>query len=218
MKARTFYTYVYYNPDTMTPFYVGKGYGSRDRAHLQEARRWDRKIVCRRHKNYMKLSYICQLLDAGKTPIIVRTLSTANEEEALLEEQRLIALFGKRCNQTGCLTNFADGGQNGSRPSEIGIQRLRARWKGAVRTKTAKHIEHHKNSIQTRTYHTPKGDFISSTDAASANDVSHNCIIRRCVHFNDQMIKVSREPTIPKSWVGKTWKEIGFGYTEFKNH
>lgn len=218
MKVRMFYTYVYYNPDTMVPFYVGKGYGSRDRSHIQEARRWDRKIVNRRHKNYMKLSQICQLLDQGKLPIIVRTLISESEQVVLLEEQRLIALFGKRCDRTGCLTNFANGGQNGTRPSEQGIERLRARWRGVDRTKTAEHIKRHKASIQTKTYHTPKGDFISSTEAAAANEVSHNCIIRRCVHSSDQLVKISREPTIPKSWVGKTWKEIGFSYTEFKNH
>lgn len=218
MKVRMFYTYVYYDPDTMIPFYVGKGYGSRDRSHIQEARRWDRKISNRRHKNYMKLSHICQLLDREKLPIIVRVLSSENEEAVLLEEQRLIALFGKRYNQTGCLTNFADGGETGSRPSEPGIERLRARWKGVTRTKTVEHISRHKASIQTKIYHTPNGDFISSTDAAAANNVSHNCIIRRCVKFNDSVVRVSREPTIPKSWVGKTWNEIGFSYTEFKNH
>lgn len=89
-----FYTYVYINPVTDTPFYVGKGQGRR--AH--------------REKNKYVRGYIRNLNVNGIFPDIV--ISNARSEATAFQLERdLIKLFGRKDLGLGSLLNFTDGGE-----------------------------------------------------------------------------------------------------------
>ncbi|AUS03020.1 hypothetical protein NVP2275O_439 [Vibrio phage 2.275.O._10N.286.54.E11] len=64
-------------------------------------------------------------------------------------------------------------------------------------------------------YHTPKGDFYSSSEARTANGVkTQDSIINRCIKLNLKVIgnKVSKGDIKPE-WRGKTWETLGWGFT-----
>ena len=44
----------------------------------------------------------------------IRVVFRGSREECVVEEKRLIRLYGKRCDGTGTLTNFTDGGDGGN--------------------------------------------------------------------------------------------------------
>jgi hypothetical protein len=107
---RTYYVYVYFDPNTLEPFYVGKGFGSRDKAHIKEAQKWDG--TNRGSQNVPKIKRIREILQRGQEPMIIRKMITTTEEEALKEEMRLIAELGRTPN--GPLLNQTDGGEGTS--------------------------------------------------------------------------------------------------------
>lgn len=73
-----------------SPYYVGKGRGKRA---------YDKKHRCKPPS------------DPSKIVFVVTGLS---EQEALQEEVRIIALYGRIDNGTGCLANLTDGGEGQS--------------------------------------------------------------------------------------------------------
>jgi len=89
-----FYTYLWLREDG-TPYYVGKGSGNR--AYIPYGHR-------------VKMP--------PKERIIIQGFDT--EEDALLAEIFLIAVYGRIDNGTGCLANLTDGGQNP--PSKLGFK------------------------------------------------------------------------------------------------
>lgn len=97
-----FYVYVYKHPETLIPFYVGKGSGKRHRKHLFET--WDNTT------NQLRLSKILSIRASGQEPLIEIIASNLTESEALECEQSLIAAFGKIIDGSGSLTNILDGG------------------------------------------------------------------------------------------------------------
>jgi len=81
-----FYTYLWLREDG-SPYYVGKGYG--DRAYKQANHRFPPP--------------------SNSDRIVVQEFPT--EQNALVAEQLLIAVYGRKDLGTGCLRNFTDGGQ-----------------------------------------------------------------------------------------------------------
>ena len=111
-----FYVYAYLNPDNMyddvrnedgiifthEPFYIG--YGQKDRCmhHLREA------LDPNAHSH--KVHTIRKLQREGKVPIIVKLRENMESADALALEGLLVMFFGKRVDNSGCLTNISDGG------------------------------------------------------------------------------------------------------------
>jgi len=77
-----YYVYVYSDPDTKKPFYVGKGKGNRAFAHLSD------------DSESKKVEYIQNLFKAGKEPIIEILVHGVDEETALKVEAAAIDLIG----------------------------------------------------------------------------------------------------------------------------
>lgn len=93
-----FYVYIYYHPETKSPFYVGKGTGLRYKKHLRETKE--------NTENYKKWAYIQGLRNKGLEPVIRKVLETDSEDVAYTEEERLIAHYGRQgLDEGGILTN-----------------------------------------------------------------------------------------------------------------
>jgi hypothetical protein len=75
-----FYVYLYIDPRTSQPFYIGKGRGNRVFAHLQD------------DSDCEKVTAIKELKDLGLRPVIEILKYGLNEEEALLVESTAIDL------------------------------------------------------------------------------------------------------------------------------
>ena len=93
MKKSDYYVYVYSDPDTHRPFYVGKGRGDRVLQHLKNP---DKK--CDKGKK------ILNVLSRGKTPIIEIVNFGLTEDAAFAAEAALISYLG-----TASLTNQREG-------------------------------------------------------------------------------------------------------------
>jgi hypothetical protein len=94
---KTFYTYIYIDPETNVPFYVGKGFGGRAYTHL------------RRRDKHPMTNKIKALAKKGVAPIIQITDHLC-EADALDQEKVLIASIGRRDLGLGPLLNLTDGG------------------------------------------------------------------------------------------------------------
>jgi len=105
-----FYVYLYQDPRCLPPkpIYVGKGHGDRAFAHLS----WTHNPWLRRK--------IRRIREAGLEPLIEIVQDNLTSEEALQEEQTLIAEIGRADLGAGPLCNFTDGGEGttGWVPSE----------------------------------------------------------------------------------------------------
>lgn len=102
----TFYLYIYRDPRSQVPFYVGKGKDKRAWSHLV---RTDRSQMTNK---------ITQLQRLGITPDI-QLFQGLDEELALLAEVEAIDKFGRRDLGTGTLLNLTAGGEgvSGFKPS-----------------------------------------------------------------------------------------------------
>ena len=96
-----FYTYVFFDPTTGIPVYVGKGSGRRWKAHYQKS------------SDYRLGRWIKKRQSEGHTifPIIYDELT---EDEAFTKEKELIARYGREDLRTGSLFNNSDGGDGSS--------------------------------------------------------------------------------------------------------
>jgi hypothetical protein len=94
-----YYTYMYFDPRSGDPFYVGKGKDSR-------------MDVCRK-SNKQVLGRAMKLQELGLKPII-EVINTTNELSAFWLERCLIAAYGRKDNGTGILFNHTDGGEGSS--------------------------------------------------------------------------------------------------------
>jgi hypothetical protein len=93
------YAYIYVDPLTNVPFYVGKGSRDRSSAHMAKSTSHNKAVW----------SKIQKLKNAGLKPIISK-IKVATHEAAFAIERFLISLFGKKCDSTGSLYNLTDGG------------------------------------------------------------------------------------------------------------
>lgn len=82
IQELNYYVYIYSDPDTLKPFYIGKGKGNRCFNHLfQEG-------------DTEKIKKIQELKEQGKTPIIEILIFGVDEETALKVEAAAIDLIG----------------------------------------------------------------------------------------------------------------------------
>jgi len=118
-----FYVYVYIDPRTSEPFYVGKGSGDRDKYHI-----WNVST----HPNVELRTIIQDLQAIGQHPIIHRVLEAVDEFDAFWEEKRLIQCHGRRDIETGSLCNKTPGGEGfgntGTRWSAEQRQKINSRY------------------------------------------------------------------------------------------
>jgi len=99
-----FYTYVYKDPrptKNQQVVYVGKGTGRRMYVH------WEKRV----HKNPGFGAFLALLRKLNLTPIIELVSEFEDEADALFDEMRLIALYGRRDLHKGPLFNLTDGGE-----------------------------------------------------------------------------------------------------------
>jgi len=101
-----FYVYIYFEPDTLEPFYVGKGRGRRARSHLKTC-------FNPRDLNYNNPFYrtLRKRLQNQKIPAVVIVANRLTNDEAVSTEQDFIRLLGRRDRHAGPLWNLTDGGE-----------------------------------------------------------------------------------------------------------
>lgn len=93
-----YYVYLYRDPRNNQPFYVGKGYGRRDRYHLRE--------TADNTENPRKHQIICDIRAAGLEPLIERIGENLNEPDAYALEDEFILKYGRiGFEPDGILTN-----------------------------------------------------------------------------------------------------------------
>jgi len=95
-----FYVYIYTDPITNTPFYVGKGSGNRFEDHL---------VGSRSHNKHLK-NKIAKLKTHGESPIVDIVFRTDDEDLAYEVEEVLITSYGRSVDG-GSLCNFVLGGR-----------------------------------------------------------------------------------------------------------
>lgn len=100
-----YYVYIYRDPETHIPFYVGYGKNLRAFSHLNEAKKNPIPI-----SGQHKLNKIRKILTTGNEPIIEIYYDGLSKDEACQIEIALIAKFGRIDLGTGTLTNKTLGG------------------------------------------------------------------------------------------------------------
>lgn len=93
-----YYAYIYSDPITNVPFYVGKGTGKRAYKHLYSSH------------NVAMSNKLKKIKDSGLKPF-VDLIETSTEEFAFMLEKGLVKQYGRRDIGTGTLFNFTDGGE-----------------------------------------------------------------------------------------------------------
>jgi len=109
MKENSFYVYGYYDPITNDLFYVGKGAGYRDVAHLKPSYWADPRNTA----NPFLYHKIKSLMDNGSPPIVRRLHENLTEDEAYDIEASIIEENGRRFVDGGTLFNIS-GNRGGS--------------------------------------------------------------------------------------------------------
>ncbi|WP_031580045.1 hypothetical protein [Ruminobacter sp. RM87] len=112
IKALKFYVYVYSDPDTKKPFYVGKGQGNRVFQHI-----WD-------DSESEKVQKIKEIFERKKEPLIEILAHGLNEKTALKVEAAVIDLIG-----INNLTNQKRGYES-STYGKIEVSALESRYAG----------------------------------------------------------------------------------------
>ena len=121
-SMKTYYTYIYFFPESLVPFYVGMGHGNRKMTHLKEA-----TLRPTPQQGKHKLNTIREILAIGKEPVISVIDSGLTKDEAAELEELLIEMIGRRDLGTGPLTNQTKGGDGLRGWSEERKQALRER-------------------------------------------------------------------------------------------
>lgn len=120
-----YYVYIYSDPVTNVPFYVGYGKGNRCQYHIKEAQR---NVT---HNSY-KLNKIRSILLEGALPAIQKIDSGLSKQQACELEEFLIELIGRRDLGQGPLANLTKGGDGNREWSPIQKQQAACRNKGFI--------------------------------------------------------------------------------------
>lgn len=100
-----YYTYLYIDPETDIPFYVGMGKGRRRFDHLKLAISSPEPV-----QGEHKLNTIRKILRTGSQPIIKIVVDNLTRDQAILFEEILIEHIGRTDLGAGPLTNQTKGG------------------------------------------------------------------------------------------------------------
>ena len=96
-----YYVYIYKDPLTGLPFYIGKGSGKRYKKHLSE--------TYENTENKKKYAKIKSIQNAGNEPLIEIAKRFNDEEEAYQYETGLIKLYGRKdIDDNGILLNICE--------------------------------------------------------------------------------------------------------------
>lgn len=134
------YVYAYAYPNG-TPFYVGKGTGSRYLRHLANAKKNTTA------KTYV-VSTIKGLLTKGVIPVITKIAKDIDDELAYFVEQEYIAKYGRKDIGTGILKNCTAGGDGVvGLPIEKFIKRTTDLINNGLRTRFAKGQSAHNKGV-----------------------------------------------------------------------
>lgn len=130
-----FYVYVYKDPISLIPFYVGKGTASRMMFHIgaaRQKRKGKTELAC--------IRYCRKLLKSGLEPIIEKIIDNIDEQEAFNLEVHYIKLYGRIDNKSGTLLNNTDGGEGSSGliQSKDHIEKRVRKLKGRTRSENQK--------------------------------------------------------------------------------
>jgi hypothetical protein len=138
-----YFVYVYFDPATLMPFYVGKGKNQRHRFHIREAFKYKAGDKQVRHLNIPKIKKILSIMELAKEPVVTKVF-WGSHEECLTEECRLVSLYGRYPN--GPLLNQTDGGDGtcGYKHSPETRNLFSQQRKGKAVTK---HSEEHKQRM-----------------------------------------------------------------------
>jgi hypothetical protein len=128
MPQNQFYVYIYKDPKTNTPVYVGKGQGKRAWDHFKS----HRHLGCFLRKRQKEGEYI-----------LPRVFPMQDERSALDMEKYLVVHYGRKDLGTGSLFNLTNGGEGATGPkSDITRAKLSAAHKGKSKPKIS--MEHRK--------------------------------------------------------------------------
>jgi len=95
---KSFYVYIYIDPRTNLPFYIGKGSGKRAYTHLRETKETT--------ENYLKWCKIQSLINHGISPIVKIIFESYDENECYELEAKMISELGRiGFDANGILTN-----------------------------------------------------------------------------------------------------------------
>ncbi len=106
-----YYVYMYIDPNTFIPFYVGMGKCQRAYSHLKEANLF---LTTGKKSNSRKLNKIVKLIRKGQEPIIHFYVVDVSRNTASYVESSLIRKYGRIDNNSGVLCNMTDGGDGGA--------------------------------------------------------------------------------------------------------
>ena len=128
---KSFYTYIYIDPDNRQPFYVGKGTGNRFRCHVNNAHAWERGTHIVSAEAARKYEKILEIEQRGSKPDVVIVFESEKEIDALRMEEKIIKFFGRLDLGEGPLLNMNDGGRGGRRTFGTEIkEKMRQRMLG----------------------------------------------------------------------------------------
>ena len=96
--SKSFYAYVYRDPITNIPFYVGKGNKKRAYVHLS---RTDNNLLPNKLRKMKRMGIIPD----------IEIIPALDEQHAFFLEECLISVFGRMNIDTGSLLNLTDGGE-----------------------------------------------------------------------------------------------------------
>lgn len=128
-----YYVYIFIDPRSGLPFYVGKGKGDRWKYHLLKSSLRDGSL---------KSQTILLLKVLGLSPVVHFYVLDVTEETALTVEAALIIKYGRIDIETGILTNRTDGLDGGYQHTEEAKQKM-----SFPRPKTAEWIRNHSESL-----------------------------------------------------------------------
>lgn len=125
-----FYVYIYQDPITNLPFYIGKG--QKYRAHKH------------RHQSHNRpLQMKIRSLEKSGNPPVIMILPMPSEEDAFAYEELFISIYGKRIDGSGSLFNISDGGCktvgfSGRKHSEESRRKISEALRGKKRSEETK--------------------------------------------------------------------------------
>lgn len=128
----SFYVYQYKDPETLVPFYIGKGCKNRADRHLTAIRNDT-------HSNKYFAHVVKTIWARGQEPTIEILVKDLGEQEAYDLEQQLILKHGRRLDG-GTLTNLTLGGAGpiGYKPSKESNDKRSKALKGKQKTEQAR--------------------------------------------------------------------------------